>query len=659
MNYKHSLILLFGIGSSIAYDTQYIQGLKQEVLSGQVFSELQPESVIVEIDVIANIKKLFKSHKSNFKPLPKIDALKKAWFELPSQTPNCKQIIDRMTIQELSLFPRDRDENNNLIDNITDTESNGFSAIGQKRCAEMLSMPQISHKQLSARRDIIKILSKDSTLLNEIKSFLKILKESEPYVLDFYGKDGISQHEEAMYPGIVLKALSLSEFPSALTASNRLWMFGLSPAMTPTLMGVGMFGVAVFGHYSDNNPITKELLYQLAQGSASMIYAIYTNKQMLCIQGILSPLYVANLGLARSVLSAIKNMQERAIGFATYVRTAKKLMTLLNDNPDLAELMPSLKDPLNKLEGNNNTLPNKYTYLNELLQNASTFDVGEPSALSSPGNTLVAYKYLCDKDTRAEYASVMNMVGEIDVYANLADKIRKHNGNTDASYCFVEFIEKSNKPILDVQDFWHPLINTESVVSNSISLNTNDERNMIITGPNTGGKSTTMKAIATSVLFAQTFGIAPASSMHMTLFSAICTYLNVSDDIGSDLSLFKAEVKRFQDLMKTIKNLSDGSFAFVILDEIFTGTSPDKAEKLSYEGFKKLSDLNHIIFLAATHFKKNTELENVTDNATKNYQMEAVTDSNDNVVEYTYKLIPGISKISSAQQIVDEAYLEI
>ena len=171
------------------------------------------------------------------------------------------------------------------------------------------------------------------------------------------------------------------------------------------------------------------------------------------------------------------------------------------------------------------------------------------------------------------------MVGEIDVYVSLADKISTYDGNTYAAYCFVDFIEESDKPILEVQNFWHPFIDAEKIVSNSVSLNTGNERNMIITGPNTGGKSTTMKALASSVLLAQTFGIAPASSMRMTPFGVICTYLNISDDISSGLSLFKAEVKRFQDLMKATKKLPNGSFAFVILDEIFTGTSPDKAEE--------------------------------------------------------------------------------
>ena len=123
---------------------------------------------------------------------------------------------------------------------------------------------------------------------------------------------------------------------------------------------------------------------------------------MLCVLGAMSPLYAANLGLIKSVSNAIKDMQERAIGFATYVRTAKKLMALLNSNPELAELMPSLKGQLDKLEGTDTASSDKFTYLNDLLQNASTFDVGKPSSLSSPGNTLVAYKYLCDKDIRAE-----------------------------------------------------------------------------------------------------------------------------------------------------------------------------------------------------------------------------------------------------------------
>ena len=90
--------------------------------------------------------------------------------------------------------------------------------------------------------------------------------------------------------------------------------------------------------------------------------------------------------------------------------------------------------------------------------------------------------------------------------------------------------------------------------------------------------------------------------MRMTPFSVICTYLNVIDDTSAGLSLFKAEVKRIQELMDAVKNIPAGRFAFVMLDEIFTGTSPDKAEELSYKCMQRLSEFAHAIFIYANPY---------------------------------------------------------
>ncbi len=92
-----------------------------------------------------------------------------------------------------------------------------------------------------------------------------------------------------------------------------------------------------------------------------------------------------------------------------------------------------------------------------------------------------------------------------------------------------------------------------------------------------------------------------------------------------------------------------------MIDEIFTGTSPDKAEGLSYDFMKSMSALPNIIFVNATHFKKLTGLEAETKGAVKNYQVEALTDATGRVTKYTYKIIPGISKISSAMQVAQES----
>jgi len=154
-------------------------------------------------------------------------------------------------------------------------------------------------------------------------------------------------------------------------------------------------------------------------------------------------------------------------------------------------------------------------------------------------------------------------------------------------------------------------------------------------------------------LLAQTFGIAPAKSLAITPFTKLLTYLNISDDTGAGVSLFKAEILQSKAIMETVRALKPNEFVFLITDEMFTGTSPDKGEELSFNFAKQLTTFPNCIFIQATHFKKLTELPALTDGICKNYYTGVIIEAG-KVVKYTYKLVPGISPISTAEQIVKE-----
>ena len=62
----------------------------------------------------------------------------------------------------------------------------------------------------------------------------------------------------------------------------------------------------------------------------------------------------------------------------------------------------------------------------------------------------------------------------------------------------------------------------------------------------------------------------------MTPFAAFNCYLNVTDDLSAGLSLFKAELKRAKELLQTIRGLPTNRFSFTLIDELFSGTSPQE-----------------------------------------------------------------------------------
>ena len=154
----------------------------------------------------------------------------------------------------------------------------------------------------------------------------------------------------------------------------------------------------------------------------------------------------------------------------------------------------------------------------------------------------------------------------------------------NSKYCFqyAEYLipAKHKKPIFKASNIWDPALLPSSSTPNSESnsnIITNDAdlhycRNLLITGPNAAGKSTYIKSLALNVLLAQTIGLVPASSLKITPFHVINTYLNIPDCIGKS-SLFEAEMFRAKEHLELINNLPKDKHAFVIMDEIFSSTN--------------------------------------------------------------------------------------
>jgi DNA mismatch repair ATPase MutS len=323
---------------------------------------------------------------------------------------------------------------------------------------------------------------------------------------------------------------------------------------------------------------------------------------------------------------------------------------MANDSEEIATHMPKLREIAQQLNGSRR----KSAQFNELcsLLKESTFAPGDPSFFSSQGNILMAYQHMVNETVRREFTDAVNVLGELDLYVALAKKMKIHQ-KLPVHYSFVQFTE-GNTPSISASRFWNPFLPIETVVANSIEFNANGMNNMILTGPNTGGKSAMLKALMINILLAQTFGISASDQLTITPFTKLTCHMNITDDTGAGISLFKAEVQRAHELMEMVRKLGKNESAFIIIDEIFTGTSPDKAEELSYKFVRQLSDFPNVIFVSATHFKKLTSLEQETNGRCKNYHMSVITDDSGNVVKYTYTLAQGPSPVNNAAQIAHE-----
>jgi len=343
-------------------------------------------------------------------------------------------------------------------------------------------------------------------------------------------------------------------------------------------------------------------------------------------------------------------LQTQLIGVASYVNGAQELYKIISENPELAHNFSGLK-ALEALVKPSTEHSCEFNELIELLS-TNTFK-GNASFFSLKGRVLRAHLLMSNESVRREFASIVNAIGEIDVYVALAHKINE-SANKTAQYSLVTFDTTSKKPYIKSTGIWNPFVPQEKAVVNDIDLGCAQPRNIVLSGPNTGGKSTIVKALLLNFILAQTFGIVAAKSMIMTPFANLDCYMNMADDTANRVSGLRAEALRAKKLIDKIK-ITKG-FSFVLLDEIFTATSPDQAEKLALDFLSKLCSFKNTIFIDAVHFEGLIQFaENSPD--CRNCHMGAVLDANgSSVSSYTYKLAEGRSHIKNAAQVAQETF---
>jgi len=360
----------------------------------------------------------------------------------------------------------------------------------------------------------------------------------------------------------------------------------------------------------------------------------------LALYGYLAPI-IASVKNARFYNDMSNQIQTKMINIATYSNTVQNLGKTIAAHPTLKALFPDTQAMINLTNGKSD----EAIRLAKLLE-SGTFK-GQASFFSNKGKVLATFKMM--QDAKNNFIKAMQVAGQVDAYLSIAKLYKKYENHPNAKFCFVNAVEDT-KPCLDIQNFWHPILNPDKVVTNSLTLGGNGPLDIIITGPNAGGKSTALKSITLAIIMAQAFGIAPAASMTFTPFAKINTYLNIADAEGKE-SLFQAEMRRAQALLNSIRSLGKNEFSFVIMDEIFTGTNPKEGEAAAYGVAKNLATFKNSICVVATHFKKLTELEVATNGVYNNYKV-AVIKRPDGSFHCPYKLEAGISNQNIALQLL-------
>lgn len=565
---------------------------------------------------------------------------------------------DQMTWQDLQLFCGQPDAPaTTLLHHINHTSTE----LGRAMLACMLVQPSTDHELLKRRQQTIELLATNQELYDQLKLVLKAFSLIEPLFLSFWTKDQLRHASERHYYSFPDQVQKLTNFlnnnalaldiKSVLEHAKRILWCGSTSIAAGVLPTYGTLQMAQATHYA---PTLLEKAAKELKGSGGPTLALITmiadNNMVRGFAGLIAGAYCAltakeDFEWARDHIILDMCLQEKMMA----VSAGLKSLTVINEH---LKLHPQIRATLRYADGLEDVLLHKATRMPNFkhliwLLKTSTLH-GAPSAFSRTGRVLIAYSLM--HELKYEWAPALAALAELDAYMSMATLYREYR-EQPCHYTLVDFVA-ADKPAIAMHDFWNPFIPAQKAVTNTLVVGGYKRPNIIITGPNAGGKSTLLRAIGSNILLAQTFGIAAASQMSITPFDTIATYFNITDDIAAGKSMFKAEAMRAHYLIKKVEQAKEHGFSFVIADELFKGSSPREEEAAAYSVANYLGTFDTGIAIIATHFPLLTLLAQHT-TTFDNYCVSVAIEP-DGSLNYPFKLTPGVSDQHIALDVLRE-----
>ncbi len=220
----------------------------------------------------------------------------------------------------------------------------------------------------------------------------------------------------------------------------------------------------------------------------------------------------------------------------------------------------------------------------------------EDRVLSSRERALSREKYLYEELLNwlephlAALQQLASALATLDILGNLAERAVTLNLSQPM------FIDQ---PGIEISQGWHPVIRqaiTGDFIANDTLLDS-EQRMLLITGPNMGGKSTYMRQTALIVLLAHTGSFVPAASCRIGEIDRIFTRIGASDDLASGRSTFMVEMTETASILNNATERS-----LVLMDEIGRGTSTYDGLSLAWACAIDLATRLRAFTLFATHY---------------------------------------------------------
>lgn len=190
--------------------------------------------------------------------------------------------------------------------------------------------------------------------------------------------------------------------------------------------------------------------------------------------------------------------------------------------------------------------------------------------------------------------------------------------------------------IINIRAGRHPLIDGKKVVPVSLALQ-KDEKMLLITGPNTGGKTVTLKLVGLFTIMAMSGLFIPAKSANLSVFDGVYSDIGDEQSIEQSLSTFSSHIKNTIGILDVITSKS-----LVLFDELGAGTDPGEGAALAVSIAEYLLKVGAKAFITS-HFNDLKEFSLVTKGV-----VAASMEFDSNTFCPTYKLVMGAIGSSNA-----------
>ena len=474
------------------------------------------------------------------------------------------------------------------------------TAMGKRLLRSRIEQPLVSSKQINARLDMVESLYRENVIRSEILDELR-------YIFDM---------ERLMTRTVYGSATPKEVFALAQTCDHL-------PRLKELAEQAGCEELTELAQEIDVLEDVHQRIYDSIQPEAP---------STLKDGGVIQPGYNAELDELRALQDDSKSILADMEARMREETGIPKLKIGFNRVFGYyIEVSNSYKDQVPETYIRKQTLANGERYITQELKTLENRILGAHERLIVLERQLFneVLEMLSAQLTRIQ--DTANAIAQLDVAAALAQVA------VDNNYCR-PVVDDSDE--LKIVDGRHPVV--EQVLSGSLFvpndtlLDGDENRCLIITGPNMAGKSTYMRQNALITLMAQIGSFVPARECHVGVVDSIFTRVGASDDLAAGQSTFMVEMTEVAEILK---NATANSL--VILDEIGRGTSTFDGMSIARAVVEHIADKSQGLgckTLFATHYHELTDLEQAIDGV-KNYNIAVKKRGED--ITFLRKIVPG------------------